>query len=163
MRSTAAKNVSTRLVMKKISPITMQHTAMQLQVLIILIKHPFHHQSSNIDILSNANYNSHIISTSISNSHIIMKFNTIAIAALSIIASATQVNARRRHLNTIKGDESDASMSYMLSPARGSSSKSKSAPTPVGKTRLPTSAPTAFPTGSPTPEVCCDIYYVCCI
>jgi len=66
-----------------------------------------------------------------------MKFNTIAITALSIIASATQVNARRRHLNTIKGDESDASMSYMLSPARGSS-KSKSA----------TGAPTGSPTGS---------------
>ena len=67
----------------------------------------------------------------------IMKFNTIAITALSIIASATQVNARRRHLTTIKGDESDASMSYMLSPARGSS-KSKSA----------TGSPTGSPTGS---------------
>jgi len=67
-----------------------------------------------------------------------MKFSTITISALSIIASATQANARRRHLNTIKGDESDASMSYMLSPARGSS-KSKSATGP--------------PTSAPIPEV----------
>ena len=80
-----------------------------------------------------------------------MKFNTIAITALSIIASATKVNARRRHLNTIKGEESDASMSYMLSPERGSS-KSKSA------TGAPTGSPTAFPTGSPTPEVCFVLY-----
>jgi len=80
-----------------------------------------------------------------------MKFNTIAITALSIIASgATQVNARRRHLNTIKGDESDASMSYMLSPARGSSKSKSATGAPTGS---PTSAPTAFPTGSPTPEV----------
>ena len=81
-----------------------------------------------------------------------MKFNTIAITALSIIASATQVNARRRHLNTIKGDESDASMSYMLSPERGGSSKSKSA------TGAPTGSPTGAPTSAPTPEVCFVLY-----
>ena len=75
-----------------------------------------------------------------------MKFSTITISALSIIASATQVNARRRHLNTIKGDESDASMSYMLSAARGSS-KSKSATGP--------------PTSAPTPEVCDLCLFLC--
>ena len=76
-----------------------------------------------------------------------MKFSTITISALSIIASATQVNARRRRLNTIKGDEPDASMSYMLSPARGSS-KSKSA--------------TGSPTSAPIPEVC-DLCFLCCM
>ena len=77
-----------------------------------------------------------------------MKFSTITISALSIIASATQVNARRRHLNTIKGEESDASMSMsMLSAARGSS-KSKSA------TGAPTGSPTGVPTSAPIPEVC---------
>ena len=74
-----------------------------------------------------------------------MKFSTITISALSIIASATQVNARRRHLNTIKGEESDASMS-MLSPARGGGSKSKSA--------------TGAPTPAPIPEVCYIRYVV---
>ena len=66
-----------------------------------------------------------------------MKFSTITISALSIIASA---HARRRHLN-IKGEESDASMSMIASSLYaakgGSSSKSKSAPT-----------------SAPTPEVC---------
>jgi len=80
-----------------------------------------------------------------------MKFSTITISALSIIASATQANARRRHLN-IKGEESDASMSYMLSPARGSS-KSKSA------TGAPTGSPTGSPTSAPIPEVC-DICFL---
>jgi len=74
-----------------------------------------------------------------------MKFSTITISALSIIASATQAHARRRHLNTIKGEESDASMS-MLSPARGSSSKSKSA--------------SVVPTPAPIPEVCYIRYVV---
>ena len=83
-----------------------------------------------------------------------MKFSTITISALSIIASATQVNARRRHLNTIKGDESDASMSYMLSPARGSS-KSKSA------TGAPTGSPTGAPTSTPIPEVCDLCLFLC--
>ena len=76
-----------------------------------------------------------------------MKFTTIVLALT--IASATQVNARRRHLNTIKGDESDGSMSMaasVLYPAKGGgSSKSKSAPTPA-----------------PTPEVsglCIVCYY----
>ena len=75
-----------------------------------------------------------------------MKFTTIAISALSIIASATQAHARRRHLNdVIKGsEESDASMS-MLSPARGSS-KSKSA--------------SVVPTPAPIPEVCYIRYVV---
>jgi len=63
-----------------------------------------------------------------------MKFTALILSFA--IASA---NAKtRRHLNTIKGDESDASMSYMLSPERGGSSKSKSA----------TGAPTGSPTGS---------------
>ena len=82
-----------------------------------------------------------------------MKFTTIVLALT--IASATQVNARRRHLNTIKGDESDASMSYMLSPARGSS-KSKSA------TGAPTGSPTGSPTSAPIPEVC-DLCFLCCM
>ena len=71
-----------------------------------------------------------------------MKFTTITISALSIIASATQVNARRRHLNTIKGEESDASMSMasVLYPTRGGGSKSKSA--------------SVVPTPAPIPEVC---------
>ena len=79
-----------------------------------------------------------------------MKFSTITISALSIIASATQVNARRRHLNTIKGEESDASMSMsMLSPARGGGSKSKSA--------------TGAPTSAPIPEVCDLCLFLCCM
>jgi len=69
-----------------------------------------------------------------------MKF-TALILSLSIAMSDAKT---RRHLNTIKGDESDASMSYMLSPERGGSSKSKSA----------TGAPTGAPTSAPTPEVC---------
>ena len=75
-----------------------------------------------------------------------MKFTALILSFA--IASA---NAKtRRHLNTIKGDESDASMSYMLSPARGSS-KSKSA----------TGAPTGSPTSAPTPIEVCDICVVC--
>ena len=75
-----------------------------------------------------------------------MKFTTITISALSIIASATQAHARRRHLNDIiKGEESDASMS-MLSPARGGGSKSKSA--------------SVVPTPAPIPEVCYIRYVV---
>ena len=74
-----------------------------------------------------------------------MKFTTIVLALT--IASATQVNARRRHLNTIKGEESDASMSMasVLSAAGGGGSKSKSSPTP---------SPT------PAPPVVCDICVV---
>ena len=75
-----------------------------------------------------------------------MKFTTIVLALT--IASATQVNARRRHLNTIKGEESDASMSMsMLSPARGGGSKSKSA--------------TGAPTSAPIPEVCDLCLFLC--
>ena len=73
-----------------------------------------------------------------------MKFPTIVL--VFAIASATQVNARRRHLNVIKGEESDASMSMAASlyaAKGGGSSKSMSAPTPA-----------------PTPEVC---YAFCCV
>jgi len=76
-----------------------------------------------------------------------MKFTPII---LSLTIATTNAKTRRR-LNTIVGDESDASMSY--ASVLGGSSKSSKAPT-----GSPTSAPTAFPTGSPTPEVC----YICC-
>ena len=74
-----------------------------------------------------------------------MKFTTIVLA-LTIASTATQVNARRRHLNTIKGDESDASMSMasVLSPAGDSKSKSSPAPSPT-----------------PAPPAVCDICVVC--
>jgi len=78
-----------------------------------------------------------------------MKF-TALILSLTIAISDAKT---RRHLNTIKGDESDASMSYLLSPARGGSSKSKSAPT---------GAPTGSPT-SATPIEVCDVHLLCCM
>ena len=63
----------------------------------------------------------------------------------------------RRHLSVIKGDESDASMSYAstLHAAKGSSSRSKSSPTAAPSTppptRFPTPPPTPLPTSAPTP------------
>ena len=67
-----------------------------------------------------------------------MKFSTITISALSIIASA---HARRRRLNTIVGNESDESMSMLASSLYaakgGGGSKSSKAPSPA-----------------PPPEVC---------
>ena len=82
-----------------------------------------------------------------------MKFSTITISALAVIASAKESHARRRLNPTIVDDES--SMSYMLSSNGGGSSKASKVPT-----GSPTSAPTAAPTGSPTPAVCdmCVVY-----
>ena len=80
-----------------------------------------------------------------------MKFSTITISALAVIASAKESHARRRLNPTIVDDES--SMSYMLSPNGGGSS-SKSSKAPTGS---PTGAPTPSPTTSPTPEVCYNV------
>ena len=60
-----------------------------------------------------------------------MKVSPVFIV-LAIVGSA-QARTRRRHLNTIKGDESDASMSYAstLYAAKGSSSRSRSKSSPT--------------------------------